>query len=153
MKSRDRGTWKRRISQFVIIPAALLALATAGCSSLRTVPQTDCYKRGGLDPRIEAVIDEFRPSVIEVMKDTKMVGAAIALVDTDGIIWTEGFGYTDRKRRTPVTPDTPFLINCMDYFQSVSSQTNGNELFFFRHKPRAHAKAQRRVNNGASTHG
>jgi len=113
MKSQHWDIWKEFISQFVIIPSVLLAFIMGGCSSFRTIPQTGCYKREGLDPRIEAVIDEFRPSVTKAMKDTKMVGAAIALVDTEGILWTEGFGYTDRKRRTAVTPDTPFLINCM----------------------------------------
>jgi CubicO group peptidase (beta-lactamase class C family) len=113
MKSQHCDIWKKRISQFVILLSVLLALIMGGCSSFRDIPQTGCYKREDMDPRIEAVIDEFGSSVTEIMKNTKVVGASIALVDTEGIIWTEGFGYTDRKRRKPVTPDTPFLINCM----------------------------------------
>jgi len=47
------------------------------------------------------------------MKKGKVPGCSIALVDEDGIIWAEGFGYTDRNRRIPVTPDTTFLICSM----------------------------------------
>jgi CubicO group peptidase (beta-lactamase class C family) len=113
VRNQNCDIWKKRVSQSVIILAVLLAIVTAGCSSFGTIPQTGCYKREGLDPNIEAVIDEFRPSVTEIMRNTKTVGVSIALVDNEGIIWTEGFGYTDRRRRTPVTPDTPFHINCM----------------------------------------
>jgi len=83
-----------------------------GCPS-GTVPQTGCYKREGLDPKIETVIDEFRVSAPATMKKGKVPGCAIALVDEQGILWTEGFGYTDRKRNIPVTPDTSFLICSM----------------------------------------
>jgi hypothetical protein len=50
---------KKLVSQSVIILAVLLAIVTAGCSSFGTIPQTGCYKREGLDPNIEVVIDEF----------------------------------------------------------------------------------------------
>lgn len=114
MKSRSCNIWKKRITQSVIICAVLLAIITARCSSLSTgVPKTGCYKREGLDTRIEAVIDEFRDSVPEMMKKGKIPGVAIALVDNQGILWTEGFGYTDRKRNIPVTPDTLFAICSM----------------------------------------
>jgi len=33
MKSQNCDIWKKRISQFVIIPAVLLAIVTAGCST------------------------------------------------------------------------------------------------------------------------
>ena len=91
----------------------LLILGAAGCLSVGTIPQTGCYKRAGLAPKIEAVIDEFRASVPEMMKKGKVPGCAIALVDVQGTLWTEGFGYNDRKKKIPVTPDTPFLICSM----------------------------------------
>ena len=47
------------------------------------------------------------------MKKGKVPGYAVALVDEQGIIWTEGFGHADRKGKIPVTPDTPFLIGCI----------------------------------------
>jgi CubicO group peptidase (beta-lactamase class C family) len=47
------------------------------------------------------------------MRKGRVPGYAVALVDERGVIWTEGFGYADRRRKIPVTPDTPFLIGCI----------------------------------------
>lgn len=77
------------------------------------IPQTGCHKREGLEPEIEAVIEEFRTSIPAIMRKGKTQSAAIALVDEQGLVWTEGFGYTNRKRKTPVTPDTLFAICSM----------------------------------------
>jgi CubicO group peptidase (beta-lactamase class C family) len=44
------------------------------------------------------------------MKKGKIPGCALALVDDKGILWTEGFGTTDFKRKIPVTPNTVFCI-------------------------------------------
>jgi CubicO group peptidase (beta-lactamase class C family) len=74
------------------------------------IPQTGCYKREGLEPKVEAAIEEFRASVPEMMDKGGVPGAAIALVDDKGIVWTEGFGYRGGKGKQPVTPDTPFMI-------------------------------------------
>ncbi len=74
------------------------------------LPQTGCYKREALDPKVEAALEEFRASVPGIMGKEGIPGAALALVDDQGIIWTEGFGYLGGKKRQPVTPDTPFMI-------------------------------------------
>ena len=71
------------------------------------------FKREGLDPRWEAVLEEFRQPVPGLLKQHKVPGAALALVDDRGIIWAEGFGVTAAKGKTPVTPDTPFLLGGM----------------------------------------
>jgi len=59
VKSQNYDIRKKLIYQFAITPAALLTPITAGGSSFRTIPQTGCYKREGLEPNIEMVIDEF----------------------------------------------------------------------------------------------
>ena len=74
------------------------------------IPQTGCYKREGLEPTVEAVIEEFRASVPGMMEKGGVPGAAITLVDDKGIVWTEGFGYAGGRKRQLVTPDTPFMI-------------------------------------------
>ncbi len=92
----------------------LLALITTGCSSFRTrIPQAGYTVRQGLSAEIEAVIDEFRNLVSAAMREDKVPGCAMALVDERGILWTEGFGHTDRTRKIRVTPHTPFLICSM----------------------------------------
>ncbi len=89
----------------VIVLGILLGIA---CQT--AVAQTACYKRAGLDPTIGAVLEEFRASVPGMMRKGGVAGAAIALVDDQGILWTEGFGRTRGKPNRAVTPDTPFLL-------------------------------------------
>jgi len=87
---------------------AMLTIAFAAHSS--DIPQTGYQKREGLEPKLETAIEEFRASVPAKMKDGKIPGIALALVDRDGILWAEGFGVTEYKGEKPVSPDTPFLI-------------------------------------------
>ena len=74
------------------------------------VPQTGCYKRDGLEPKVAAALEEFRASVPALMGKGDIPAPALALVDDQGIVWTEGFGHIDGKKTEPVTPDTPFMI-------------------------------------------
>ncbi len=102
---------RKHATQKVVLFAIVVAFLTCAFSPLRAaIPQTGCYKREGLEPKVEAVIDEFRASVPGVMAKGGVPGVAIALVDDKGIIWTEGYGHTGGKKKQPVTPDTPFMI-------------------------------------------
>lgn len=74
------------------------------------IPQAGCYKRQGLDSKLSTALDEFRASVPALMAKSDVPGAALALVDDQGIVWAEGFGHTGSKTNVPVTPDTPFLL-------------------------------------------
>jgi CubicO group peptidase (beta-lactamase class C family) len=92
------------------ILAILLVMATTGCSLVPFhIPQSGSIRREGLDPRMNTTIDEFRATVSKAMRENNVPGCAIALVDEQGILWSEGFGYIDRAQHIPVTPDTPFL--------------------------------------------
>ncbi len=62
---------------------------------------------GGLDARI---IEKYRQKIPELMAEQGVPGLALAVVDDQGILWSDGFGYTDRDRKTAVTPDTMFSI-------------------------------------------
>jgi CubicO group peptidase (beta-lactamase class C family) len=90
--------------------AVLIGLVTGlGAPARAGVPQTACCKRDGLDPKIEAAVDEFRAAVPGMMEKGSVPGVALALVDDKGVVWAEGFGYADDKKGL-VTPDTPFLL-------------------------------------------
>ncbi len=47
------------------------------------------------------------------MLQANVPGLSIAVVDDQGVLWSEGFGYTDWDRKTPVTADTLFSIQSM----------------------------------------
>ena len=47
------------------------------------------------------------------MAEQDVPGLAVALVDGDRVLWTEGFGYRDRRGRHPVTADTMFSVQSM----------------------------------------
>ena len=90
---------------------AFMALFTCvGCQTFRRIPQTGQLRRENMKPELAALIDEFRASVPKIMKRDKISGCALALLDDKGILWAEGFGTTDFKRKIPVTPDTLFYI-------------------------------------------
>ncbi len=106
-----RGQSGETSGERAVVVAILLAVTMAGCSLPGArIPQNGCYKSANLDPRVEAAVDEFRVCIPAKLRKAKVPGCAIALVDETGILWTEGFGYTDHKARMPVTPGTGFLI-------------------------------------------
>ena len=53
-------------------------------------------------------IEDFRTAVQNVLSDTGVPGAGLALVRMSGVEWAGGVGFADRDRRTPVTADTHF---------------------------------------------
>jgi CubicO group peptidase (beta-lactamase class C family) len=53
-------------------------------------------------------IEEFRLAVQDVLSDTGVPGAGIALVRASGIEWAGGIGVADRDTKAPVTADTHF---------------------------------------------
>jgi CubicO group peptidase (beta-lactamase class C family) len=61
----------------------------------------------------QAVIDEYRAFIPRVMQKQHIPGMAVAIVDDTRVVWSEGFGYTDWDRQTPITVDTPFSIQSM----------------------------------------
>ncbi|MBC8471000.1 MAG: beta-lactamase family protein [Planctomycetes bacterium] len=107
---RKKNLWRSIITGILGLLALMGLLNCVGCQAFRTIPQTGQQKREDMKSELAALIDEFRTSVPKLMKKAMIPGVAIALFDRKGIIWTEGFGTTDLKRKIPVTPDTLFHI-------------------------------------------
>jgi CubicO group peptidase (beta-lactamase class C family) len=59
------------------------------------------------------VVEKYRAVVHEQMRVQGITGFAIALVTDEEVLWSEGFGCTDRTCRIQVTQDTPFSIQSM----------------------------------------
>ncbi len=60
-----------------------------------------------------SVIDKYRMLIPQEMSKQHIPGMAIAIVDDNQVVWSEGFGFTDWDRQTPVTADTSFSIQSM----------------------------------------
>jgi CubicO group peptidase (beta-lactamase class C family) len=62
---------------------------------------------------IADVIAKFRQEIPQHMQQDNIPGMAIAVVDDQGILWQESFGYTDWDRQTPIAPNTIFSLQSM----------------------------------------
>jgi CubicO group peptidase (beta-lactamase class C family) len=58
----------------------------------------------------DAALGQFEADVEAALGTFRMVGAAVALVDRNGIRYRRGFGLRDLASGEPVTPDTHFLV-------------------------------------------
>lgn len=61
-------------------------------------------------PVSPATLDEFRAAAEQIVRETGVPGAGLALVRADGIEWAGGVGLADRERGTPITADTHFRV-------------------------------------------
>ncbi|MEQ8904310.1 serine hydrolase domain-containing protein [Ekhidna sp.] len=59
---------------------------------------------------LETVRSEFKERITKTMKKSKVVGATVAVVSSEGILWIDNFGYEDAENEKPVTDETIFGI-------------------------------------------
>jgi CubicO group peptidase (beta-lactamase class C family) len=55
-------------------------------------------------------VDELRARIAAIMEQEHLVGAGIALIERDRVVWAGGIGLADRERKIPVTADTLFRV-------------------------------------------
>jgi len=60
-----------------------------------------------------SVIEVLKKEIENVVEKEEICGLAIALVDENEIVWSEGFGYTDYKTKEKITADTLFSTQSM----------------------------------------
>lgn len=63
-----------------------------------------------IDPRYSNTIAEMTAQITNVMATGNIVGLSIALVDSNQIVWAQGFGYADRENQILATEDTVYRI-------------------------------------------
>jgi CubicO group peptidase (beta-lactamase class C family) len=56
------------------------------------------------------ITEKYRELIPRLMAEQDVPGLALAVVDENGVIWAEGFGFADTDGRVPVTPDTLFSV-------------------------------------------
>ena len=80
----------------------LLTVSIAGCSGAATRPES--VGRGDY-----AKVAEYVSALVRhEMKKRDVTGLSIALVDDQGVVWAEGFGYADKAGTVPALPDTVY---------------------------------------------
>lgn len=57
-----------------------------------------------------SVIDRFKDRLPGLMTQYHIPGLAIALIDGQRLVWSQGFGYTDKSQRLRVTDETLFSV-------------------------------------------
>jgi CubicO group peptidase (beta-lactamase class C family) len=80
--------------------ALMLALAVTAACGRAPVPDPPAP--------IPATLDDFKAAAEAIVRDSRVPGAAIALVRPNGVEWAGGFGVADRERNTPITAETHF---------------------------------------------
>ena len=98
MRSPSRDSHGSRIA--LTCALALLPLAYAAEQATNQAPTPD----------YSAIISDFRASIPKLMREQKVPGLALAVVDDKETLWMEGFGYTADDHKLAVTPDTLFSI-------------------------------------------
>ncbi len=63
-----------------------------------------------MTPREKTVVKQIKPTIVRLMKQNHVPGLAIALVNNKGVLWSDGFGYTDLKHSYKITPSTIFSV-------------------------------------------
>jgi CubicO group peptidase (beta-lactamase class C family) len=59
------------------------------------------------------IIWRFETEIQKALTKYDICGLAVVLVDGDKVIWSKGYGYTDRKQKEVITPETLFSIQSM----------------------------------------
>ncbi len=90
---------KNAISPLILIVSFFLAAFTEPFP--QTLPSTE---------EVAVIIEKYRELIHEQMRKQGITGFAVTLVTDEEVLWSEGFGCTDRTCQTPVSEDTPFGI-------------------------------------------
>jgi len=91
-------------SQILLLGTMSLLLILCLCSPKPFIPSS----MGKGDD--EDAIRYCRKYLNDFMKKTKAVGIAVAVVDSDKVVYAEGFGYADKAAGKKVTDTTTFMI-------------------------------------------
>jgi len=75
----------------------------SACSSLHP-PTTDAL----LTDDYTLVKDYMRKFIAKEMKIAKITGLSVALVDSDRVVWSEGFGFSDKASKIPSSAKTQY---------------------------------------------
>ncbi|HEX2974393.1 MAG TPA: serine hydrolase domain-containing protein [Bacteroidales bacterium] len=96
----------KSISQFTkhrLFPGGIVLLFLLCCSS-----QINPVKEGNCN--YENAIRFSQHYLKQLIKETGTIGVAVTVIDSDNVVYSEGFGYADLKAGKVVTDSTTFMI-------------------------------------------
>jgi CubicO group peptidase (beta-lactamase class C family)/D-alanyl-D-alanine dipeptidase len=96
----------------ILLVGSLLLFASSRGLVPQQPAQNPAPPAGNVPPDTEwsPVVALLRQSIQREMSDKQLPAVAIALVDDQRIVWSEGFGYQDAKHTTPASADTVFRV-------------------------------------------
>jgi len=96
---------RHRSTSLLIIVMFVLSLAAPIPSAAKKKPE-----KGAPAVVAKPGLGDFDDFVNQALKDWKVPGVAVAVVQGNEVILLKGYGYRDLEKRLPVTPDTLFAI-------------------------------------------
>ncbi len=69
-----------------------------------------------------SVIATYQQRIPQLMAEQHIPGLAVALVDGNRVLWTQGFGHVDGSGSAPVTPATIFNVQSMSKLFTATAQ-------------------------------
>jgi CubicO group peptidase (beta-lactamase class C family) len=99
-----RSPLSRRSFLTACSAAALVALSNESHATGESVAD------GRLPASLQPVVARKRKAILAAMKQDDIPGGAVSLVHEGKVVWTEGFGVTDRASARPIDAQTIFSI-------------------------------------------
>jgi CubicO group peptidase (beta-lactamase class C family) len=125
MSPHTRSLSRRRFLATATGTVAAAAFAARGTDAF--VQHTSAAARAKQPATLsDATLSAFEADVEQAMELFRMVGAAVAVVQGNQIVFARGFGERDRERGLPVTPRTRFRIGSVT--KSMSSLLVATEV-------------------------
>jgi CubicO group peptidase (beta-lactamase class C family) len=99
-----------RMRRGLLIAVISAATASAACARVPVAAATPVVAVVG---DATSVITRYQARIPELMAEQDIPGLAVALVDGDQVLWSQGFGHVDRDGSAPVDTDTIFSVQSM----------------------------------------
>jgi CubicO group peptidase (beta-lactamase class C family) len=111
---------QRLARRSMLLAAALLTLTLSIASHAQQKPEKPAA------PPAKPGLGDFDDFVNQALKDWKVPGVAVAVVQDGKVILLKGYGYRDLEKQLPVTPNTLFAIGSIT--KSFTVTTLGMEM-------------------------
>lgn len=105
----------------LLVSAACVGFMLVACGTQAKSPINGEFRSDRLSPEFRAFVEDAAAMSASAMRKNRIPGLSVAIVDEQGPLWEAGFGFADRARKVPVTPNTRFSIQSMSKtFTSVA---------------------------------